>query len=128
MCNDYFGLNRSPFTMAPDPDFLYLTPQHREALVGMSHAVVNRKGFAVLTGDAGTGKTTLLARMLRSMPSNRIRSSIVFHPTLSPHEFLEAAMLDFGITDFPSGKARLLWRFQQFLADAHSQGLTCALI
>ena len=57
MYNTFFGLCKSPFNMTPDPRFLYLTNQHRESLAGLSYAVLARKGFVVLTGDAGTGKT-----------------------------------------------------------------------
>ena len=70
--------------MTPDPACLFLTPAHREALAGLTYAILSRKGFVVLTGDAGTGKTTLLRRVFGSIPSARIRFSMVLNPTLTP--------------------------------------------
>ncbi|MBZ5581445.1 MAG: hypothetical protein LAQ30_04425, partial [Acidobacteriia bacterium] len=58
MYNQFFGLRKNPFRLTPDPEFLYVTPQHREALAGFTYAILARKGFVMLTGDAGTGKTT----------------------------------------------------------------------
>jgi general secretion pathway protein A len=128
MYNSYFGLKRNPFVMTPDPEFLFMTSQHREALAGLSYAILNRKGLGVLTGDAGTGKTTLLARTLQTLSQGQIRSSIVFHPTLTPDDFLEAAMLDFGLHEIPASKTQRLFRLQEFLVGAHQSGFICALI
>ena len=62
---DFFGLQKLPFNLTPDPSFLYLPEKHREALAGLTYAVLERKGFVVLTGDAGTGKTTLINTVLK---------------------------------------------------------------
>src|SRR5260370_26787658 len=67
----YFGLEKEPFSMTPDPGFLFLTAKHREALAGLLFSITSRKGFLVLTRDAGTGKTTLLSRVRRSIPPLR---------------------------------------------------------
>src|SRR5579872_1248699 len=108
MYNQFFSLERSPFNLTPDPTLLFMPPQHREALAGLTYAILNRKGFAVLIGDAGTGKTTLLARILRILPSERMHSSVILNPTLTTGEFLEMALLDFGVTDVPASKAQRL--------------------
>src|SRR5436190_12965033 len=110
-----FGLTKHPFNMTPDPAFLYLTAQHREVLAGVAYAVLNRKGFVVLIGDAGTGKTTMLTRVLGYLPSDRIQSSVILNPTLTPSEFLELAMADFGIADVPQSKAQRLLKLQEYL-------------
>jgi general secretion pathway protein A len=128
MYNQFFGLRKKPFNMTPDPGFLFLTAQHREALVGLTYAILDRKGFVVLTGDAGTGKTTLLARVLQYLPANRIQSSVILNPTLTPSEFLELAMLDFGISDVPPSKAQRLARLQNLLLEGHSQGKVSTLV
>ena len=60
MDQDLFGLQKLPFNLTPDPAFLFLPPKHREALAGLTYSILERKGFVVLTGDAGTGKTTLI--------------------------------------------------------------------
>jgi len=122
-----FGLTKSPFSLTPDPAFFFLTPQHREALVGLIYGI-QCKGFIALLGEAGTGKTTLLAKALQLMPSDRLQSSAVLHPTLTPAEFLEMVLLDFGVRDVPASKAQRLWRLQQLLFDARRSGKLSALI
>ncbi|HUB82461.1 MAG TPA: AAA family ATPase [Bryobacteraceae bacterium] len=114
--------------MTPDPAFLYLTRQHREALAGLSYAIVERKGFLVLSGVAGCGKTTLLAWVLGRLPTAQVQSSIILNPMLKPDEFLEMAMLDFGITEIPESKARRLWMLQNYLMQGQRDGKINVLI
>lgn len=128
MYYSFFGLEREPFSMTPDPGFLFLTAKHREALAGLLFAITSRKGFLVLTGDAGTGKTTLLSRVMRSMPAERAHFSYVLNPTLSPSEFLEMVLLDFGFEDIPESKSQRLMKLQQFLVRGHREGRTQVLI
>src|ERR1051326_2911315 len=97
----YFGIERPPFNLTPDPSFLYLAPKHCEALAGITYAILARKGFVVLTGAAGTGKPTVLTQVMGQLPVSRVQSSVVLNPTLSPAEFLEAVMLDFDIDEIP---------------------------
>lgn len=123
-----FGLPRNPFGMTPDPSFLYLTTQHREVLAGLAYAILDRKGFVVLIGDAGTGKTTLLTRVLEYLPAGRTQTSVIFNPTLSPSEFLEMTLLDFGITEVPPSKAQRIVKLQQYLLKGQSAGKISALI
>ncbi len=126
--NQSFGLKKNPFNMTPDPECLFLTAQHREALVGLNYAILERKGFVVLTGDAGTGKTTLLSRVLQFLPTRRVRSSVILNPTLSPDEFLEMALLDFGLGDVPASKAQRLRKLQNLLLDSRALGRISVLI
>jgi general secretion pathway protein A len=119
MYNQFFGLQRSPFNLTPDPTLLFLPPQHKEALAGLAYAIINRKGFVVLIGDAGTGKTTLIGRTLQQFQNSRIHSSVILNPTLTANEFLELALLDFGIRDVPASKAQRLIRLQQMLLEDH---------
>lgn len=128
MYNSFFGLKSHPFNMTPDPACLYLTAQHREAFAGLAYTILNKRGFAVLTGDAGTGKTTLLAKVLASLPGERVRTAIIFHPTLSTDDFLELVMLDFGFKDVPASKAQRLSRLHSFLIDTYQQGKTATLV
>ena len=128
MYNQPFGLRKNPFNMTPDPAFLLMTAQHREALVGLTYAILQRKGFVVLTGEAGTGKTTLLVRVLQFLPANRLQFSVILNPTLTPSEFLEMVLLDFGIADVPSSKAQRLWKLQNLLLDGQTKGKVSALI
>ena len=128
MYESYFSLEKNPFAMTPDPAFLFQTPNHREALAGLVYSVLEKKGFVVLTGDAGTGKTTLLSRMLRTIPSEKVAFSLVLNPTLGVRQFLESALLDFGIEDVPESKVHRLLRLQRFVMTAHDSGRTCVLV
>lgn len=128
MYKDSFGLSKYPFSMAPDPSCVFLTANHREAISAITYSILNRKGFMVLTGDAGTGKTTVLARVLKFLPPATVQASLIDHPTLQANEFLEMVMLDFGITDIPDSKARRLTRLHEFVMEAHRAGRTSVLI
>jgi general secretion pathway protein A len=128
MYTDFFGLQKLPFNLTPDPAFLYLPPKHRQALAGLTYAILERKGFAVLTGDAGTGKTTLINSVLARLPAERVESSFILNPTLSVSEFLEIVMLDFDIPDVPASKAQRLWKLQEFLAQVHHQNRYAVLV
>ena len=128
MYTAFFGLTKKPFNMTPDPAFLYLTDQHREALAGLSYAILDRKGFLALSGMAGSGKTTLLSWVLQKLPSSQIQSSVILNPSLTPEEFLEMAMLDFGIPDIPESKARRIWKLHQFLLQGKQDGKVSVLI
>ena len=107
---------------------LLLTTQHSEVLAGLVYGLLNRKGFLMLTGEAGTGKTTLLARVLEYLPATRLQASAVLHPTLTTNEFLEMMMLDFGISNIPDSKARRLTILQAFLLETYRKGRIAALI
>jgi general secretion pathway protein A len=128
MYKAFFHLDKLPFTLTPDPAFLFLPPKHREALAGLTYSILERKGFAVLTGDAGTGKTTLLNSVLDRLPADRVESSIIFNPTLNASEFLESVLLDFDVPDVPTSKAQRLWKLQEFLARTHHQDRYAILV
>jgi general secretion pathway protein A len=128
MYTAFFGLTKKPFNMTPDPAFLYLTDQHREALAGLTYAILDQKGFLALSGMAGAGKTTLLAWVLQKLPVTKVQSSVILNPTLTPSEFLEMAMLDFGITDIPESKAHRLWTLQKFLLKGQREEKVSVLI
>jgi len=128
MYNSFFGLHKSPFNLTPDPNFLYLTDSHQEALAALSYAVFARKGIFVLSGDAGTGKTTLIMSTLRHLPPSQVQCSLIVNPTLTPAEFLEAVLLDFGFHDIPASKARRVAILQDFLWKAETEKQTAVLI
>src|ERR1700686_3140791 len=115
MYKEFFGLQKLPFNLTPDPAFLFLPSKHREALAGLAYSILERKGFVVLTGDAGTGKTTLLGSVLNLLPADRILSCVILNPTLTPSEFLEMVLLDLDIPDVPVSKALRLWKLQEYL-------------
>jgi general secretion pathway protein A len=128
MYEKYFGLNKSPFLMTPDPSALLLTTAHREALAGLSYGALNRKGFVVLTGEAGTGKTTLVRRLLQLGAEVDARCSVVFNPLLTPSEFLELLLINFGVRNLPASKALRLLKLEQLLTETHKAGKAAVLI
>ncbi len=128
MYTDFFRLQRLPFELTPDPEFLFLPVKHREALAGLTYAILGRKGFVVLTGDAGTGKTTLINSVLNRLPADRVETSIVLNPTLTSSEFLEGVLLDFDITDVAASKVQRLWKLQEFLARTHRENKYAVLV
>ena len=128
MYNEFFGLNKAPFNLTPDPALLFMPPQHREALAGLTYAILNRKGFVALIGEAGTGKTTLIGRTLQYLQNSKIHCSLILNPTLSVSEFLELVMLDFGIREVPASKAQRLARLQQMLLADHAAGRVATLV
>lgn len=128
MYQDFFGLQKLPFNLTPDPAFLFLPQKHREALAGLTYSILERKGFAVLSGDAGTGKTTLINSVLSRLPPDQVETSVVLNPTLTASEFLESVMLDFDIPDVPGSKAQRLWKLQEFLARTHHQNRYAVIV
>jgi general secretion pathway protein A len=124
----HFGLDNNPFSLTPDPRFLFLTAKHREALAALLFAVTARKGFMVMTGEAGTGKTTLVRKLLLSIPVTCAQFSVVVNPALTRSEFLECVIMDFGQRDVPTSKALRLALFQKLLLRAHGEGRTSVLV
>ncbi len=125
MYESHFGLSVSPFAMSPDPRFLYFTPSHREALAGLMYGILNRKGFVALIGDAGTGKTSLLQRVLQAVSGNK---SLIVNPGVSASEFIKLAMMNFGIEKIPSDQAERLEIFEKFLRQSQEEGRLCILV
>lgn len=101
MYHEYFGLREEPFNITPDPRFLYLTTQHHEALNHVLYGIHHRKGFILLTGEVGTGKTTICRAVLRKLPYG-FHSSLILNPALSKTELLRAIVAEFGFR--PPGK------------------------
>jgi len=128
MYKQFFGLTKSPFRLTPDPHFLFLTHAHREALSGLIYAVSGQGGLAVLSGDAGTGKTTLLRMLLESMPRSVVEFSYLLTPTVSPPDFLRLVLMDFGVPDVPTDKPGCIQKLQDFLVSRRAQGRLPVLV
>src|ERR1700677_3037240 len=98
MYKSFFHLQSNPFAGSPDPRFMYMMPHTREALAALEYGISARKGFIVLTGEGGTGKTTLLRRALRSFDQSRVLTSFLLNPKRETLDFLEFVLSACGIT------------------------------
>jgi type II secretory pathway predicted ATPase ExeA len=110
----FYGLREKPFGPTPDPRFLYLTPGHREALAQLVYGVEEGAGFVVLTGEVGTGKTTLVQALCRRLDSQTAVASVV-NSTLSFDEMLDCALQDFGIKGSHTTRSQRLIALKEFL-------------
>src|SRR5438128_8557424 len=113
MYAEFFGLRELPFNITPDPRFLYLNDCYQEALAALSYGIDARKGCISLIGEAGTGKTTLLRRLLDTLDA-RTRSVLLLNPSVSFDEILEYILGELGIPIDGGGKLTLLQRLNEF--------------
>jgi general secretion pathway protein A len=127
MYRQFFGLVRRPFEMAPDPAFLYLGEAHREGLATLLYGVQSRKGFVLLTGEVGTGKTTLLHALLGQLDANTA-SAFIFNPRLTPLDFFRVLFDEFGISKPCHSKAEYLIALNEFLIERLERNETALLI
>ncbi len=114
MYKEYYGLIRSPFEMTPDPSFLHLGEAHREGLATLVYAVNSGKGFVMLTGEVGTGKTTLLHALLGQLDSTT-NSAFIFNPRLDPLGFFRMLFEELGIGPACESKAEYLLALNHYL-------------
>ena len=128
MYRSFFQLKANPFGTSPDPRFLYMMPHTREALACLEYGISARKGFTVLTGEVGTGKTTLLRRALASFQSRRVTTSFVFNPRLDVLDFLEFVLTDFGIVPTTRTKSGMLLQFNRWLIERYRMEETCVVV
>jgi general secretion pathway protein A len=129
MYQSFYHLRRSPFGISPEPDFFYPTPCHNEALAALYHAVREHKGFAVLTGEVGTGKTLLVRCLMELLSKNAdVSYAYVFNGLLSPPEFLQYIVADFGLPTTGKNKSQLLADLSKYVVFRGTKGLTTVLI
>jgi general secretion pathway protein A len=129
MYHGFYGLREPPFELAPNPEYLYLTPRHAEALSLLQYGLVTAKSVTVLIGEAGTGKTTLLKAALESDRCRSVRSLHLVNPTLTRNEFMQTLARGFGLTtEAAASKAVLLSELDDLVRARRSQGEITALI
>src|ERR1700686_5358397 len=115
----YFGLKENPFSINTDPRYLYMTQRTQQALSCLAYGIEARKGFILLTGEVGTGKTTLLNKLLESLHEQRVATAFVFNPRLNAAQLFDYMMADFGIACKSRMKSRVLIRLQEWLLDRY---------
>jgi general secretion pathway protein A len=128
MYKRFYNLRRSPFEITPDPFFLYRTRAHHEALASLYYAVRWHKGFVVLTGEVGTGKSLLVRCMLELMSRSNIAYAYVFNSRLSPLEFLRYIAADLGLAVSGKTKSEILLDLGAFAVARHQKRLTTAIV
>jgi general secretion pathway protein A len=128
MYHQFFGLRESPFNVNPDPRYLFLTPSIQEALAGLTYGIQNKKGFILLTGEVGTGKTTLLNQLLASLRRQQVSTAFIFNSRLNVRQLFEFILADFGISCEPRSKSAMLLRLNQWLLERYRAGETAVLI
>jgi general secretion pathway protein A len=128
MYNAFFGFTQSPFNLSPDPAFLYRSPQHEEALANLMYGIQSRKGFIVLTGEVGTGKTTLLECLRDFLHFQNIEFATIFNSRITPAEFFEMIAYDLDLRCQTTGKTDVLFALNSLLLQVANEGRTTALI
>src|SRR6202158_10913 len=128
MYKDFFGLRANPFNVNPDPRYLFLTRHTEEALACLTYGIQSRKGFVLLTGEVGTGKTTLINKLLEWLRAQQVPTAFIFNSRLNTTQFLDFMMADFGITCESRLKSQVLLRLYNWLLDRYRAGETAVLI
>jgi general secretion pathway protein A len=128
MYKNFYLLQRNPFEITPDPSFLFPTTRHNEALATLYYGVTAHRGFVVLTGEVGTGKTLILRSLLGLLQRHDMAFALIFNPALSPVEFMRYIALDFGLPVAGKAKDELIHLLNGFLLQRHQKGLTTTLV
>jgi general secretion pathway protein A len=128
MYKSFFGLKENPFNVNPDPRYLLLTKQIEEALTGLMYGIQTRKGFITLTGEVGTGKTTLVNRLLDWLHHRRARTAFLFNSRMNSSQLFDFILAEFEIQCDSKSKSQQLMKLNHWLLDRYRAGETVVLI
>jgi general secretion pathway protein A len=128
MYKSFYGLKENPFNVNPDPRFLYLTKQIEEALTGLMYGIQTRKGFIMLTGEVGTGKTTLVNRLLDWLHRRNARTAFLFNSRMNSSQLFDFILAEFDIQCDSKSKSQQLMKLNSWLLDRYRDGETVVLI
>lgn len=129
MYEQFYGLSDKPFSLTPNPRFVFYSQQYREAEGQLLYGINNREGFMVVTGQPGTGKTTLCRDLIEKLDREKCQSALIFNPFLNGVEMLAALLTEFGVSVPPDGTRKdLLDRLNQFLLAQLALGKSCVAI
>ena len=125
---DFYSLREKPFNLTPDPRFIYLSKNHREAFAHLLYGINNRAGFILLTGEVGSGKTTVLRSLLSQLDGDHYRTALIFNPCFSSPELIQNINREFAIQTYMSTGTSLLDGLNPFLLQQNSEGRTVVLV
>jgi general secretion pathway protein A len=128
MYKEFYGLRANPFNVNPDPRYLFLTRHTEEALACLTYGIQSRKGFVLLTGEVGTGKTTLINKLMEWLRLQQVATAFIFNSRMNVPQFLDYMMADFGIPGDSRAKSQVLLRLYNWLLDRYRAGETAVLI
>jgi general secretion pathway protein A len=127
MYEEYFGLSCRPFDLSPDPNFLFMTPQHSRAVANIRFALMNRDSFVIVSGEIGIGKTTVLNAVLNELGRDFVTAKLT-HTTLSHIELLQALLSAFGMPMYTKKKVLLLDTLREFFLQKNKEGKHVVII
>lgn len=125
---DFHGFREKPFSLTPDPRFIFLSRNHREAFAHLLYGINNRVGFIALTGEVGTGKTTVLRALLNQLDADHYCTALIFNPSLSPAELLQTILRELRVPTDPSHSLSALDVLNLFLLKQNAEGRTVVLV
>jgi type II secretory pathway predicted ATPase ExeA len=128
MYKSFFGLKDNPFNVNPDPRYLFLTKEIEEALSGLMYGIQNRKGFITLIGEVGTGKTTLINRLVDWLHQRRVRTAFLFNSRMNTNQLFDFILAEFRIVCESRTKSQQLMKLNEWLLDRYRAGETTVLI
>ena len=128
MYKEFFGLRANPFNVNPDPRYLFLTRHTEEALACLTYGIQSRKGFVLLTGEVGTGKTTLINKLMEWLRLQQVATAFIFNSRMDVAQLLDFMMADFGIPCDSKSKSQVLQRLYNWLLDRYRAGETAVLV
>lgn len=128
MYKEYYGLKEMPFNITPDPHFLFFSPIHQEAIQHLRYGITEKKGFIVLTGEVGCGKTTLCRYLLNEIEGKPIETALILNPRVSETQLLQAILRELGLEKLKRSRQELLEQLNNHLLKLIDEGKDIVLI
>jgi general secretion pathway protein A len=125
---DFFGLTEKPFTITPNPHFIFLSSNHKEAFAHLVYGIESHAGFISLTGEVGTGKTTLLRTLLSNLDKEQHRSALIFNPCQTGEQLMAAICQEFGLKTRKKDINSYYNKLNKFLISQHQEGRNVVLV
>lgn len=128
MYKEFYGLKEMPFNITPDPHFLYFSPRHQEAIQHLRYGIAEKKGFIVLTGEVGCGKTTLCRFLLNEIEGKPIETALILNPRVSETQLLQAILRELGVENIKQSRQECLEQLNAHLLKLTAEGKDIVVI